>query len=140
MRTLLLAALAVLALVGAGCGGDDELTSGTPKTTPNLTIPNSPVAEGDAADEDETTTTSTTSTTGGDDTTTGATGGTPSADPAAPSGGTPAPQTPAPSAPAPTPDDTGGAAEPTPEAPPEETGGAEAGGTSDFCAENPGAC
>ncbi len=142
MRALLIAALATFALVGAaGCGGDDESAFATPETTPDLTVPSAPAAEADAAEDDETSTTSTTSTTGDEDADTGDTGGTAAGDAPAASGGTPATQTPTPApAPAPAPDDTGGTAQPEPQAPPEETGGAEAGGTSDFCAENPGAC
>jgi len=130
MRTLLIATFAALALTLGACGGDDELNTATPATTPDLTIPNASVA---VEDETTTSTTSTTDTTAdepADDT--GASGGT-----AAPA--TPTPETPATPTPA-TPDDTGGTAEPAPATPDDNTGGAEAGGTSDFCAENPGAC
>jgi hypothetical protein len=132
---LLLAALCVLALVASGCGGGDDLDVATPSTTPDLTVPSAPASEAGGAG-DETSTTSTTATNADEPAASGTGGATPDAT----GGATPAPAAPTPAAPAPTPDDTGGAAEPSTPAPQEDTGGAEAGGTSDFCAENPGAC
>lgn len=135
MRTPFLAALAVLALVAAGCGGGDDLEVATPSTTPDLTVPSAPAAaESDEAGDDTASTTGTNA----DEPTSSDTGGT--APDATGGTATPAAPAPTPAAPAPTPDDTGGAAEPAAPAPQEDTGGAEAGGTSDFCAENPGAC
>ena len=143
LPTLVLLAVAALAL--GACGGDDELVSETPRTTPDLTIPTTADdSGGDAADAADEPGTSTTATTGDDaagaagdpgatgGTAAGATGGAAAApaDPAAPAGGTAAPQPGA-----------DGQSAPQGQPEPESTGGAEAGGASaDFCANNPGAC
>ena len=137
VRTVLIASLTALALALGACGGGDDLDVATPSTTPDLTVPSAPASEGSDSGGDEETSTTSTNAADPDEPTSSDTGG---ATPDATGGATPAPATPTPAAPAPTPDDTGGAAEPSAPAPQEETGGAEAGGTSDFCAENPGAC
>lgn len=140
MRLLALALVSLLAFAATGCGGGDDLTAESPRTSPDLTIPTTPddAAAADAdADEDATSTTDTDAAdAAGDDPATGGTAADPSA------GGTAAPAPEAAPA-APTAPETGGTAEPAaPEqAPaPEDTGGAGAGDLSDFCAENPGAC
>ena len=46
MRTVLLAALASLALVAGACGGGDDLDVATPSTTPDLTVPSAPTSAG----------------------------------------------------------------------------------------------
>ena len=138
MRLLALLLVSLLAFAATGCGGGDDLTAESPKTSPDLTIPTTPDDAASAdADADEDTSTSTTDTDAADATGDSGTGGT-AVDPGAAE--TPAPE----AAPAePTAPETGGTAEPAaPEqAPaPEDTGGAGAGDLSDFCAENPGAC
>ena len=136
MRRLALVLICLLAFAATGCGGGDDLTAESPRTSPDLTIPTTPDDAASAdADADEDTSTSTTDTDAAD-ASGDATGGT-AADPGA--AAAPAPE----AAPAePTAPETGGTAEPAPEqAPaPEDTGGAGAGDLSDFCAENPGAC
>ena len=139
MRLLTLLLLATAALALGACGGDSELVSESPRTTPDLTIPSTSDDAGDAEAGDEDTSTTSTTSTDADDAS--------SADPDAAavtpdaSGGTAAPVTPAPTD-EPAAPEAGGEAAPTPEpATPEGTGGAEAGGASaDFCANNPGAC
>jgi DNA-binding NarL/FixJ family response regulator len=149
MRRLTLLACASLALLAGACGGDDELTSQTPRTIPDLTIPTTPDDPGAGADDrtsttgdDETDTTATDAAdpaTGGTGATSGATGGTAAGEPS-----TAAPVTPAPAPTPAAPEGTGGATgDPAPApAEPEDTGGAAAGagGNADFCANNPGAC
>jgi hypothetical protein len=116
--------LGVVALSGGAlgaCGGSDTLVDSVPKSTPDLTVPN------DAAGLPAVQTTATTATT---DTT--ATGTTTGAAPVTPTTqAAPAPQTNA----AP----TGGTPTPT-QTTPSNSGGTPAGGFSDFCKQNPGAC
>jgi hypothetical protein len=114
----------VVALSGGAlgaCGGSDALVDSVPKSTPDLTVPN------DAAGLPSVQTTATTATT---DTT--ATGTTTGAAPVTPTTqAAPAPQTNvAPSGGTPTPTQTT----------PSNSGGTPAGGFSDFCKQNPGAC
>jgi len=134
----LLSVLALAAGVGA-CGSDDAEFDAQPATTPDLVAPEDVTLARPSSD---------TTPAGASTTSTGATAATPATPPAsgssggaaapaepatpAPSGGTPAPATPAPS----TGNDgagTGGATQP-------QGGGADPGGFSDFCAQNPGAC
>lgn len=109
----------MLALVAAGCGGDDTTGDVVPRSTPELTAPGD-VDLGRGSSRTNTTTTGTTTT----PTTTA---------PAAPA--QTAPATPAPSAPA-----TGGATPDTGGGTAPDTGGASPGAFSEFCRQNPGAC
>jgi hypothetical protein len=116
--------LGVVALSGGAlgaCGGSDTLVDSVPKSTPDLTVPN------DSAGLPAVQTTATTATT----TDTTATGTTTGAAPVTPTQATPAPQTnAAPSGGTPTPTQTTAS----------NGGGTPAGGFSDFCKQNPGAC
>ena len=126
MRLAAIATSAVLALGLAACGGDDEEFSDVvPRSVPEVTVgENTGLPEAPAADDDEKTdTTSTTDTT--DTTSTGAAPSTQAA-PAAPTTTQAAPQT------------GGTPAQTTPQQ--QGNDGADSGGFSDFCAQNPGAC
>lgn len=137
-RRLAAGLLAVIASVAlAACGGSNQVGDVVPRETPELTPPGGgtatlPATSGGSATTTATTTTSTADTTasGSSGTPAPTTGGStatpaPAATPApqSSSGGTAAPQTG---------DSTGGTT----------TGGGtgEAGGFSDFCTQNPGAC
>jgi hypothetical protein len=149
---IVLALLVGLALTLSACGGGDDLTSESPSTVPDLTIPTTPDeqaagdGEGDDADDAEGDATE-----GGGDTGAGNAGGDAGAgggggDAGAGGGGGQAapaqPQQPQQGG------DQGGAQGGGQAAPdqgqnnqPENTGGAQAGAaSSDFCANNPGAC
>lgn len=122
--------LGLIAVCGAGlgaCGGGDALVDSVPKSTPDLTVP------AGASGLPSVSTTSTTSTT---DTTATSTGTTPS--PSAPSQQA-TPQTPAPSTSTPSSGGTQVPQQTTPTTTP-NSGGTPAGGLSDFCRQNPGAC
>jgi hypothetical protein len=121
VRCLTLLTVLAVALGLAACGGDSELSTDIPRTSPDLTIP---TATTEAPPED----TSTTGTTATTDTTT-----TPVTPPAAVT-----PQAP-PAAAAPSGSPTTGGAAPTGQS---TTGGATTGGGEfeNFCAQNPGAC
>jgi len=126
-RRLTAVLLAFVAATGvSACGGSDKVSDMIPKETPELV----PAGEGSGtltAATSADATTDTTSTTDTTDTTTDATTAAPTT-----SGTAPAPAATA------APQDTGGTAAP-------QTGGTtgsttEAGGFSDFCTQNPGAC
>ena len=112
MRHRIAALLALLALVAAGCGGDEDAAKDSAEEldAPQLTVPG-----GDASELQDTTPSSTTPTT-----TTPAEPGT---------GGTPAP---APEPGAPAPDSPENDTPPEPGTPPAQF--------EEFCNENPGAC
>ena len=123
-RPLALLAVPVLALGLAACGGDDELTTELPRSTPELTVPSETTPA--APDATTTATTSTTETT---------------PDAAADGGAAAAPApAPAPAPAAPQEAPATGGQEPAGEAPSADTGGAAPGEFEDFCAQNPGAC
>jgi hypothetical protein len=140
MRRITMALLASLTLALAACGGGGDLTSDTPRTVPDLTVPTAPASEGSGTSTGESTSTTSTSTTPAESAGAGGSAETGGSTPDT-SGGQAAPAQP---------DTTtqqgqaGGQAAPsqggTPTQP-EATGGAQAGGASaDFCANNPGAC
>jgi hypothetical protein len=146
-RLIAVLAAGVLAVAGAGCGGDDDLAPEVPGPPADVVIPESPEAPTSAAGQDDAaatddsgaTTDDTGATTDDTGTTTDDTGTT------TPEGTTP---TPAPdeSGATTTPEDTSGgtaapdgeADSPTNDTPPPEGSNAEQ--FEDFCAQNPGAC
>jgi hypothetical protein len=107
------------------CGGDTTYIDSIPKSTPDLTVPNNAVGLPPASTTSTTSTTATTTT--GTTTTPGTTTSgsvTPAPTPttqSSPSGGTQTPQT-------------------TTSTPSGGSGGTPAGGFTDFCKQNPGAC
>lgn len=122
--------LTFAALSGAAlgaCGSDKSYVDSVPKSTPDLTVPSNgaglPPAQ--TTSTTATTATTTTPTTTGDATTTSSSGGTaPSTSaPAQSTGGTP-------------PSDTTTQTQTSTS----NSGGTPAGGFSDFCKQNPGAC
>lgn len=123
MRPRPLALLTAFALAGGlgACGGDDEFSTATPKSTPDLTIPTATSDTPPAQRSSGTTATSTTSST--------------------PAGSAPPPAAAQPSA-VPPPAAADGSATTGGQAPQSQstTGGAQAGGGefNDFCAQNPG--
>jgi hypothetical protein len=145
-RLAAVAAAGLLALVGAGCGGDDELAPEVPGPPADVVIPESAEAPTEAAGQDEAATQDTGEDTGED------TGGEATTEP----GTTDDTGTTAPEEATPVPDDTGtgttttpdssggttapeGEADsPTNDTPPPEGSNAEQ--FEDFCAQNPGAC
>ena len=123
---LVLACVAVSGGALGACGGDTTYVDSVPKSTPDLTVP----SNGAGLPAQTTSTTSTTSTTTTPTTTTGT---------ASTSTGTLAPSTTAPS------QSTGGTSPSTGTTTQTQTstsnsGGTPAGGFSDFCKQNPGAC
>ena len=135
-------AVVVLALaLGSGtvaCGGSGQVGDVVPKSTPELLPPDNrslaPAAGAGAssADADDTPSTGPTGAAGADSADTAPTSGAGAAAagtaPATPTASTPPVATTTP------------AATPTTPANPAETGGADAGGFSTFCKDNPGAC
>ena len=130
MRPRRVALLAALALAGglSACGGDDELSTDIPRTSPDLTIP---TATTEITPSQSTSTTTSTTTT--DSSTTPQSGG------AAPPAAAQPPAAAAPQAPPPPAvSTTGGAGAPSNQG---TTGGANAGDSEfqNFCRDNPGA-
>jgi hypothetical protein len=121
--------LACAALSGGAlgaCGGSNDYIDSVPKSTPDLTVPSNGTGLPPAQ---TTSTTSTTATTTTPTTTSGT---------SSPTGGTVTPSTTAPS------QSTGGTPSGGTTTPTQTTtsnsGGTPAGGFSDFCKQNPGAC
>jgi hypothetical protein len=123
---LVLACVAVSGGALGACGGGNDYIDSVPKSTPDLTVPSNGAGLPPAQ---TTSTTSTTSTSTTPTTTSGTSTGT---------GGTVTPSTTAPSqSTGGTP--SGGATTPT-QTSTSNSGGTPAGGFSDFCKQNPGAC
>jgi hypothetical protein len=125
---LVLACVAVSGGALGACGGSNDYIDSVPKSTPDLTVPSNGTGLPPPQTTSTTSTTDTTATTPTPSSTSPGTGGTAvtrsTAAPSQSTGGTP----------------SGGTTTTPTQTTPSNSGGTPAGGFSDFCKQNPGAC